>query len=360
MNATPTDLPDSTHLLSTERSAGDATRIPSSPPVIVPVQQGKEGYLWSVMIPSYNCTQYLATTITSVLQQDTGTNMQIEVIDDYSTDGDVETVVKEVGKGRVGYYRQPRNVGSLRNFETCINRAKGKWVHILHGDDLVHSGFYNEIETLFKLDEHIGAAFVNNSTIDAGGKVKSVHPNILPAPGIIPDFLYQIAKYQRLEPPAIVVKRSVYEKLGSFYAVHYGEDWEMWTRIAANYKVAYSPKILASYRALKVGNISSISISTGQNLTDLLKVIDLIQPLLPPDKRDAIKRYSIRHYAIYSIKLAHGLIGHNNKAAILQVKAAWRLDRSAKSFYWLSKFFAKYLMASVVPGNTTKVKTKPA
>ncbi len=354
MNATPAGLPDPTRLLSTGRSPGDAARIPSSPPVIAPVQHSDQEYLWSVMIPSYNCITFLATTLTSVLQQDTGKNMQIEVIDDFSTDGDVQALVKEVGKGRVGYFRQPKNVGSLRNFETCINRAKGKWVHILHGDDLVLPGFYNEIEMLFNLDNSVGAAFVNNSTIDASGKVRSVHPKILPTPGIIPDFLYKIAQYQRLEPPAIVVKRSVYESLGSFYAAHYGEDWEMWTRIAANYKVAYSPKILASYRALKAGNISSISINTGQNLTDLLTVIDLIQEHLPADKREEIKRFSIKHYAIYSIKLAHGLIGRNNKAALLQVRAAWQLDRSLKSVYWLLRFFAKYLLVSISPRNTSR------
>jgi len=31
----------------------------------------------------------------------------------------------------------------------------------------------------------------------------------------------------------MVVKREVYEKLGGFYGVEYGEDWEMWVRIAA-------------------------------------------------------------------------------------------------------------------------------
>jgi hypothetical protein len=44
------------------------------------------------------------------------------------------------------YYRQQQNVG---NFETCINRSKGKYIHLLHGDDKIDFGFYNEIETLF-------------------------------------------------------------------------------------------------------------------------------------------------------------------------------------------------------------------
>ena len=59
------------------------------------------------------------------------------VLCDGSTDLDVEALVMSLGKGRVKYYRQPQNVGSLRNFETCINRANGHLVHLLHGDDRV-------------------------------------------------------------------------------------------------------------------------------------------------------------------------------------------------------------------------------
>ena len=50
---------------------------------------------------------------------------QIEVVDDASTDADVAAVVERVGKGRVKYFRQSNNVGSLLNFKTCIDRAEG-------------------------------------------------------------------------------------------------------------------------------------------------------------------------------------------------------------------------------------------
>ncbi|WP_157578920.1 glycosyltransferase family 2 protein, partial [Pontibacter roseus] len=101
-------------------------RIPTSPPIIPPLDPSEERPLWSVMIPVYNCSQFLVYTLESVLEQGIPVEqMQIEVVDDASTDADVEKIVQEVGKGRISYYRQPQNVGSLRNFETCINHAKG-------------------------------------------------------------------------------------------------------------------------------------------------------------------------------------------------------------------------------------------
>src|SRR3712207_3896442 len=103
-------------------------RIPSSPPQILPVSIA-DTPLWSVMIPVYNCSAFLEECLKSVLVQQLPENdMQIEVIDDASTDADVEALVKQIGKGRVKYFRQKENLGSLRNFETCINRAAGELV----------------------------------------------------------------------------------------------------------------------------------------------------------------------------------------------------------------------------------------
>ena len=109
--------------------------------------------LWSVMIPVYNCAAYLPETLRSVLQQAPGPDeMQIEVIDDHSTDADVEKLVKEIGRGRIAYCRQPQNVGSVRNFETCLNRSTGHIIHLLHGDDKVRPGFYEKMFSLFFTD----------------------------------------------------------------------------------------------------------------------------------------------------------------------------------------------------------------
>src|ERR1700759_1744825 len=94
-------------------------RIPLSPPTVAPLNGSEGRPIWSVMVPVYNCGSYLPQALRSILQQDPGPAlMQIEVVDDCSTDIDVEELVRTIGKGRIVYYRQPENVGSLRNFET--------------------------------------------------------------------------------------------------------------------------------------------------------------------------------------------------------------------------------------------------
>lgn len=116
--------------------------------------------LWSVVIPTYNCSIYLRETIQSVLIQDKGVeNMEIWVVDDCSTDNP-QAIVEELGKGRIGFYRQKQNVGQLNNFSTCLNLAKGKIIHLLHGDDFVHDGFYENLWKGFISDDSVGAAFL--------------------------------------------------------------------------------------------------------------------------------------------------------------------------------------------------------
>ena len=68
--------------------------------------------------------------------------MQIEVVDDCSNKDDPEAVVKSLGRGRVEFHRKSKNAGPIANFNTCIERSRGRYVHILHGDDTVEDGYY--------------------------------------------------------------------------------------------------------------------------------------------------------------------------------------------------------------------------
>jgi glycosyltransferase involved in cell wall biosynthesis len=336
-------------------------RIPTVPPEILPVPPNIRRPLWSVMIPAYNCSIFLREAIRSVLKQDLGEDlMQIEVIDDHSTDADIEKIVREVGKGRVQYFRQSQNVGSLRNFETCINRSKGKFLHLLHGDDCVLEGFYDKIASLFDRFPGAGAAFTNFSYIDEhSSKLPMTNNKLLDESGIIPDFLYKIAKRQLIQPPAIVVKREVYEKNGSFFAAHFGEDWEMWSRIASQYPVAYSPERLAMYRVSNTTSISHNSFTTGQNITDILKIIDIIQQYIPVERRKEVKDFALAYYSIYCVKVANSLLLHNRKAAFIQARGAFKMHKNLRTFYWVCRFYLMHLFRyKQLEHLTDKIKTR--
>lgn len=330
------------HLVKSVMSA----RIPISPPIIAAISADKERPLFSVMVPVYNCINYIEIALKSVLNQDMGPDlMQIEVVDDCSTDGDVAALVEAIGGGRVSYYRQPKNVGSLRNFETCLNRSSGTLVHLLHGDDFVDPGFYAEIKMLFDKFPEIGAAFTEYRYVDESGTTLWNRDLIAPQPQVLNNWLYQIAQNSMTQVVAMVVKRSVYEHLGGFFGVHYGEDWEMWTRIAASYPVAYSPELMANYR-VHTKNITGESLLSGQAIKDIYKVIAVIQNYLPLSERKRIKRNSKKNYSEYYAQIAHKLYHdyQNPSAGLKMATDALKMYPSKKTVSSAIKIYLKYMI----------------
>lgn len=288
--------------------------------------------LWSVMIPVYNCSMFLPDALESVLQQDPGAEvMQIEVIDDYSTDSNVEKIVKRIGKGRIGYYQQESNVGSLRNFETCINRANGYYVHLLHGDDKVKHGFYSNLAELFIRYPEAGAAFSAWNIIDEESNILRRSDIEEGKSCILNDWLNRIAEHPRIQYVAIAVKREVYEALGSFYGVIYGEDWEMWARIAKNYSTAYTPELLAEYREHN-NSISGRSFLTGRNIHDIAKVIQTINKYVLEKDRKRMNHLAQKYYTYWAFDFTKNLWlkTRNKNIVINQTREILKIHRDAK------------------------------
>lgn len=321
-------------------------RIPSSPPRIAPLEDQTSRPRWSVMVPVYNCASYLRDTLESILVQDPGPGyMQIEVCDDASTDGDIAGLVREIGSGRIGYTRQPFNVGSLRNFETCLQKSRGHLVHLLHGDDMVKPGFYEKMEALLEAYPLAGAAFSGFVTVDEYNGRELVSEPERETPGLLEHWLERLARKQRIQTPAMVVRRSVYEQLGAFYGVHYGEDWEMWLRIASHYETAYHPETLAVYRK-HAASISGQYIRTGQNIRDLKVIMGIAEGYFRPAEWKTIGHAARKFYAHYAINTARSLWGreHHRAATVRQIREALGLAVDPEILYESAKLCAKMMI----------------
>ncbi len=284
------------------------------------------------MIPAYHCARYLGETLRSVLAQDPGPDaMQIEVVDDHSTQDDPESVVREVGRGRVSFFRQSANVGITRNFATCLARSRGRLVHLLHGDDMVRAGFYASLQRAFDIDPAIGAAFCRPVYINGSGDAIDLAPLEQAHSGRLDDALERLATEQRIMTPGIVVRRDVYETLGGFDdRLRCSEDWEMWVRIASRYPVWYETEPLALYR-MHANSNTGRHVRTAEDIRYTRAAIDLFQAHLPPSRAAAIVRTAKRRYALAAIRTARSLLAvHDFDAARAQLAEALRLSRSPR------------------------------
>jgi GT2 family glycosyltransferase len=227
------------------------------------------------MIPTYNCAGYLRETLQSVLAQYPGAEkMQIAVVDDCSTKDDPEAVVRELGQGRVAFYRQPENGGAIRNFNTCIRRARGQWVHVLHGDDAVEPGFYGEMERQAERFPQAMMLMTRCHIMDESSKITSITPPVFEPERLTndPAPLYYA---NRLAAPGVVVRRSFFERHGGFFEhlVHTA-DWEMWCRAVARGGGVMVPGTLARYRESGT-NESSRWMRSGENIRDSLRLAEI-------------------------------------------------------------------------------------
>jgi GT2 family glycosyltransferase len=230
------------------------------------------------MIPAYNCADYLRRTLQTVLAQDPGPDrMQIEVIDDCSTKDDPEAVVRELAGDRVQFFRQPSNQGVTRTFNTCLERSRGQWVQVLHGDDLVLPGIYRAFEDAIAAHPEVSLVTCPVETIDEHDARTWVREPF-PRRGevyVYREFPTVQAVTQLLQFAGVAVRREAYEQVGGF-CTRFGHaaDWDMWFRVSMAGPVAVVNRPYAQYRVHSGSDTNRLT-RTGTNIAEYTSVISL-------------------------------------------------------------------------------------
>lgn len=97
--------------------------------------------LVSILIPVYNRESMVGRAIESALSQ---THPMLEVIvgDNRSTDGTLSIAIEYAGRdSRVRVFQHPRNIGPVRNWQACLEKATGSLVRFLWSDDWMEPDF---------------------------------------------------------------------------------------------------------------------------------------------------------------------------------------------------------------------------
>lgn len=93
----------------------------------------------SYVIPVYKRADLLRYTLESIFRQKpVDFAWDIVVVDnECGGENDTERLISELGDKRVLYYRNCENIGVDGNYNRCIELARGKWIAMVHGDDLL-------------------------------------------------------------------------------------------------------------------------------------------------------------------------------------------------------------------------------
>lgn len=203
--------------------------------------------MFSVIIPLYNKAPYIAKAIESVLGQ-TYRDFEVIVIDDGSTDQSLE-VAKTFENKSITIISQPNSgVSTARN--NGVKIAKHPYICFLDADDWWHPTFLEDMKQLIT-DFPDAGIYGSGYYIVKNGKER-IAPIGVPQGferGII-DYCEVYAKTlcMPLTSISVVIPKHIFDEEKGFKSqLKFGEDFDLWIRIALKHQVILINKPLAYY-----------------------------------------------------------------------------------------------------------------
>lgn len=95
----------------------------------------KENLMVSIIIPAYNCQEFLYKTIWSSINQIIQDNIEVIIIDDGSTDSSLN-VAKSIVSDKIKIFTKI-NSGSSSTRNLALKYSKGKYIQYLDSDDII-------------------------------------------------------------------------------------------------------------------------------------------------------------------------------------------------------------------------------
>jgi len=216
--------------------------------------------LVSVIIPTYNRTQYFKEALESAVEQ-TFSDIEIIVTDNCSDEENyrkIAGIVESASESRVRIRRNQKNIGQLQNFLTAVRESRGKYVASLHDDDVWRRNFLAELVPPLEEREDLSLAFSDHYLIDANSNIKleDTQRNTEQwgredlAPGVHKPFC-QIALAKMSVPVAMasVIRKSAVDwKDVSEESGHAYDLWLAYLACRGGMGAYYHPGRLTSYR----------------------------------------------------------------------------------------------------------------
>lgn len=254
--------------------------------------------LVSVVIPAYNCAQYVAQSIESVLRQTIGaSHIETIVLDDGSADRTPEVVRSFGGAVRLV---QLDHGGVARARNTGIEMARADLIAFLDADDYWLPERLERALALFAADPHIQ---VNTEYfVEVAGEL-----------GTTPYYqsrglrcLFELSAATQLDfalednfinSMVIAPRRALLDAGGFNPRLRYGEDWDLWLRLL---KAGYAARLVrepsAVYRYQRPG--ATTTRHDAGMAADRLYVLDqygsAVSPYRRQKARSLLRRLQLR------------------------------------------------------------------
>lgn len=219
----------------------------------------------SVVIPAYNSTRFLETTLQSVLSQ-TLAPAEIIIVDDESRDATVEMVEQFCRQSSLIKLVRQSNAGTQAARNNGIRHSTGDFIALLDHDDCWLPDYLAQLVP-FRASHRI--AFSNYQLINGEGKITDRHKHIRGAEMQLPQLLFG----NQIFLSGALFSRQLWDEIGPFDESLVGAgDWDWLLRaVIAGAEVYHVQKVLWQYRVHSTNTTRNVKLMTEDALQILEK-----------------------------------------------------------------------------------------
>lgn len=225
--------------------------------------------LVSVVMPTYNCADYIGLSIESIISQ-TMTDWEIQIVDDCSTDN-TRTILQPYLKeySNIHYHCLPQNGGPAVARTEAIKRASGKYIAFLDSDDV---WFPQKLEKQITFMKENSAVFSCTAYAQMDADGNSLHTALYPP---------KQTDYKRCirlsNPIGNLTAMYDQETLGKFAVplIKKRNDFALWLQILKKTPYCYGmQEVLGIYRLGRKGSVSSNKLKQAKYHWQLYRQIE--------------------------------------------------------------------------------------
>ncbi len=296
----------------------------------------------SVIIPAYNSSKTILSTIKSVLNQ-TFSDFELIIINDGSTDSTLE-VIRNVLDSRIKIFSYPNNgVAVSRN--QGIKNASGELIAFLDADDLWTPDKLELQLKALKNNPNAALAYSWTDFIDENGQIVNTGMRTVINGNAYTELLKSNFLQNGSNP---LIHKYVLDRIGGFdESLPAAQDWDLYLRLGFHYEFLCVPCPQILYRV----SSDSMSANVSRLENSCLKVLEQAYARAPKSLHHLKKEsFSILYkYLIYRTFEIYP----KNKKGFEAAKLFWRYIKNDKSPHRLIRFkcslFSTILIAIVFP-----------
>jgi glycosyltransferase involved in cell wall biosynthesis len=272
--------------------------------------------LFSIIVPTYNRAALIGYTIQSLLDQSYD-NFEIIIVDDGSTDN-TEEIIKNHYQSKVKYYKIKNSERAYaRNYG--VSRSTGDYINFFDSDDIALPNHLAEASTAIEV--------LNPEVFHLNYALKNANKLIYNNNNNYPEANHILLKGNNLSCNGVFLRRDVIlqNKFNENRALSASEDWELWLRLSARFKIHLIP-VITSY----IINHDERSVLDFNEIKQISRTNELIKSLQEDDifcQKFPSASVKIKAHMLSYISL-HAALAKKKKTSLYYLKRAiktnWR------------------------------------